>query len=238
MDDAQYDPYLVGSAQNTFIHNPDGSEYVGQVWPGYTVFPDWFNPNTTVWWTESLTNWTDIYGVKFDGIWLDMNEPSSFCQGSCGSNLTAEALQNTSTPFALPGTPESPVTAYPECYSSEEFGSSGNLTVNGTSTYNCAASGASPLSRRSEIWSPWADVVEKREEGEGIGAGGENITESLIDYPPYAIHNGAGTLTLSPNTVAVNASHYGGYLDYDVHNVFGFMEEIATHKALQVRFLL
>jgi alpha-glucosidase len=76
-----YDPYTSGSALNTFVRNPDGSEYVGQVWPGYTVFPDWFAPNTQSWWTEALRNWTAM-GVTFDGIWLDMNEASSFCEGS------------------------------------------------------------------------------------------------------------------------------------------------------------
>ncbi len=39
--------------------NPDGSLYVGQVWPGYTVFPDWIGAvlngtGTIDWWT---VNW-------------------------------------------------------------------------------------------------------------------------------------------------------------------------------------
>ena len=66
---------------DTFIKNPDGSEYVGQVWPGYTVFPDWFAPNAEKYWTEALRNWSNS-GVEFSGIWLDMNEASSFCDGS------------------------------------------------------------------------------------------------------------------------------------------------------------
>lgn len=35
----KYDPYTKGTELNVFITNPDGSEYVGQVWPGYTVSP-------------------------------------------------------------------------------------------------------------------------------------------------------------------------------------------------------
>lgn len=35
----KYDPYTKGTELNVFITNPDGSEYVGQVWPGYTVRP-------------------------------------------------------------------------------------------------------------------------------------------------------------------------------------------------------
>ncbi len=101
----QYDPYTNGSIQKVFVTNPDGSEYIGQVWPGYTVclpsshyiqsskercwpdnvleqvFPDWFANNTLQWWTDALRNWTEG-GIEFSGIWLDMNEASSFCNGS------------------------------------------------------------------------------------------------------------------------------------------------------------
>lgn len=38
---------------------------------------------------------------------------------------------------------------------------------------------------------------------------------------------------LSANTVAANATHYGGYVELDVHNMFGMMEEKATHLAVQ-----
>jgi hypothetical protein len=33
----QYDPYTKGVEQDVFVKNPDGSEYIGQVWPGFTV---------------------------------------------------------------------------------------------------------------------------------------------------------------------------------------------------------
>lgn len=45
------------------------------------VFPDWFHKNTQQWWTEALRNWSAA-GIEFSGIWLDMNEASSFCDGS------------------------------------------------------------------------------------------------------------------------------------------------------------
>ncbi|KAF7334797.1 Glycoside hydrolase family 31 protein [Mycena sanguinolenta] len=81
-----YEPYLKGIELDVWVKNPDGTDYVGQVWPGFTVFPDWFAPNTLAWWTEALKNWSQT-GVEFNGIWLDMNEISSFCEGSCGSEL-------------------------------------------------------------------------------------------------------------------------------------------------------
>jgi alpha-glucosidase len=46
-----------------------------------------------------------------------------------------------------------------------------------------------------------------------------------------SIHNGGGIL--SYNTLAVNATHYGGYSEYDTHNIFGAMEEVTTNTALR-----
>lgn len=84
---------------DVFMKNPDGSEYVGQVWPGYTVFPDWFAPKALEWWTEAIRGF--VKGIDVDGIWLDMNEVASFCAGSCGSNMTTHAIPL----FTLPGDP-------------------------------------------------------------------------------------------------------------------------------------
>lgn len=39
-----YDVYNRGAEQDVFLKNPDGSTYIGAVWPGYTVFPDWHSP--------------------------------------------------------------------------------------------------------------------------------------------------------------------------------------------------
>ncbi|TFK70865.1 hypothetical protein BDN72DRAFT_896086 [Pluteus cervinus] len=198
-----YDPYTSGAEKKVFITNPDGSEYIGQVWPGYTVFPDWFVNNTQQWWTDALRNWSQV-GVDFSGIWLDMNEASSFCDGSCG---TSADLSNTSVPFILPGAPGNPVTDYPECYNAALFGPSGNITVNGTFTCQPATSS---LSKR------------------GMGAGKQSGVN--LNTPPYAIHNGNGRL--SEHALATNATHVDGEVELDVHNLWGLMEEKTTHLAL------
>ncbi|KIL65252.1 glycoside hydrolase family 31 protein [Amanita muscaria Koide BX008] len=199
-----YDPYTSGIERNTFIQNPDRSEYIGRVWPGYTVFPDWFQPNTQAWWTEALQNWSNL-GVGYSGIWLDMNEASSFCDGSCG---TGADLSDTGTPFMLPGAPGNPVLGYPECYD-ETFGPSGNITVN--ETYTCQPQ-VSSLAPRSFL-----------------GAGQQQAVN--LTAPPYAIHNGYGPI--GAKTIATNATHYQGIVEYDVHNLWGLMEEKTTHLALQ-----
>ncbi|EGN94282.1 glycoside hydrolase family 31 protein [Serpula lacrymans var. lacrymans S7.3] len=150
-----YYPYSRGSELDVFVKNPDGSEYIGQVWPGYTVFGDWFANNTQQWWSEALRNWSN-YGIEFSGIWLDMNEVTTFCNGSCGSGANTADM----------------------------------------------------------------DV--------SIGAGEE--TGVNLNEPPYAIHNTLGPLWAG--TLATNATHAGGYVELDVHNMWGMMEEKATHAAV------
>jgi len=93
-----YEPYNRGHELDVFMKNPDGSEYIGAVWPGYTVFPDWSAPNIQKWWNDEFIRW--YKDAPFDGIWLDMNEVSSFCVGSCG---TGKVEQNPVHPnFKLP----------------------------------------------------------------------------------------------------------------------------------------
>ncbi|OBZ71666.1 Alpha-glucosidase [Grifola frondosa] len=204
-----YDPYIRGVELDTFIKNPDGSEYIGQVWPGYTNFPDWFADNALEYWTEGLRNWSQG-GIEFSGIWLDMNEASSFCTGSCG---TGANLSNTSTPFLLPGDPGNPITDYPEGYNATIWGPSGNITINGMLTF-----GNDSLKPKYALFE--RDDVEARD-----------APDVNLNTPPYAIHNGAGPLSV--NTIATNATHAGGYKELDVHNMWGLMEEKTTHLALQ-----
>lgn len=50
-----------------------------QVWPGAVHFPDFLSKEGQSWWQDQVTNFYDQ--VKFDGLWVDMNEPSNFCTG-------------------------------------------------------------------------------------------------------------------------------------------------------------
>jgi len=53
-----------------------------------------------------------------------------------------------------------------------------------------------------------------------------------FDNPPYMINNGRAHLPLNNKTISMGAIHYNGIREYDVHNVFGHMESIATYRAL------
>ncbi len=70
-----YAPYDSGEAGSHFIKNPDGTEFVGKVWPGPSVFPDFTRASTRAWWGSLYKT---FYGEGVSGFWNDMNEPSVF----------------------------------------------------------------------------------------------------------------------------------------------------------------
>ncbi|KAI9669062.1 MAG: hypothetical protein M1831_000654 [Alyxoria varia] len=98
-----YDPYLRGVEQDVFLHKPirksskptrktmgtnDTSVYHGIVWPGAVSFPDFFhNPATQSYWAGEIGrfffNPKDGQSIDVDGIWIDMNEVSQFCDYPC-----------------------------------------------------------------------------------------------------------------------------------------------------------
>jgi len=72
---AGYAPYDSGIAADNFVKNPDGSVYVGTVWPGPSVFPEFTQEKTRDWW-GSL--YKQFLSEGLAGFWNDMNEPSVF----------------------------------------------------------------------------------------------------------------------------------------------------------------
>ena len=42
--DEDYGPYHRGVEQDIWMKMPNGSDSLGLVWPGVTVYPDWFHP--------------------------------------------------------------------------------------------------------------------------------------------------------------------------------------------------
>jgi alpha-glucosidase len=75
LPNAAYLPYDTGTAQDRFVKNPDGSVFVGSVWPGPAVFPDFTQQQTRAWWGGL---YKDFYSEGVSGFWNDMSEPSVF----------------------------------------------------------------------------------------------------------------------------------------------------------------
>ncbi len=72
--DPGYGVYDSGRDRGVFCRNPAGTEFVGIVWPGWTVFPDFSLAGTRKWWAGYAREW---FATGFDGAWIDMNDPST-----------------------------------------------------------------------------------------------------------------------------------------------------------------
>ncbi|MDB4898944.1 MAG: alpha-glucosidase [Gemmatimonadetes bacterium] len=62
-------------ARKFYVPMPDGSPYIGEVWPGRTVYPDFTRRAVREWWGTRQDTMLKL-GVR--GIWNDMNEPAAF----------------------------------------------------------------------------------------------------------------------------------------------------------------
>lgn len=210
-----YPTYENGHAMDIFVKNPDGSEYIGAVWPGFTVFPDWTHVNTTDFWTGEFTKW--FQDISFDGIWLDMNEVSSFCVGSCGSDYLAL------NPILTIEMNNSPGFSYPDGFSVSNASEWASLMAQSSSSV--LAEAATSTSSSASSAAPSSTLVPFN--------GPVNGDTRKINYPPYAINNNQSPNELGGHALSPNATHYNGYLEYDWHNLFGLGETTHTYDALK-----
>jgi alpha-glucosidase len=72
--DPGWDVYDTGLAKGYFLAQ-GGSPYVGKVWPGEAVFPDFSAPEVRAFWGSLVPR---TLGPGVSGLWIDMNEPSNF----------------------------------------------------------------------------------------------------------------------------------------------------------------
>ena len=70
-----YAPFETGTKNDVFVKKADGSLYVGEVWPGPSVFPDFTLSRARTWWGEQYKEFANM-GIS--GFWNDMNEPAVF----------------------------------------------------------------------------------------------------------------------------------------------------------------
>ncbi|NHK31019.1 MAG: DUF4968 domain-containing protein [Asgard group archaeon] len=73
--DPEWDIYNECLSNNYHCVLPNGKPYIGKVWPGKCIFPDFTNPEVRKWWGMLYKKLID---VGIEGIWLDMAEPSLF----------------------------------------------------------------------------------------------------------------------------------------------------------------
>ncbi|CAH2008235.1 unnamed protein product [Acanthoscelides obtectus] len=107
-----YPPYDTGIKMDIFVKNSSGQPFIGKVWNSKsTVWPDFTHPNTVNYWTQMLRN---LHGqIEFDGLWIDMNEPSNFLSGCPRSSLE--------TPPYLPGVDGGALNYKTMCMSAQHY---------------------------------------------------------------------------------------------------------------------
>lgn len=79
-----YEVYHELMALGAFVKWPDGNPYIGRVWPGRCIFPDFSHPQAREWWASRVS---ELRAAGVDGFWNDMNEPAVF--GNAFPEITA-----------------------------------------------------------------------------------------------------------------------------------------------------
>lgn len=164
MADNNYSSYQNAIELNIFVKDLLGKDnYLAQVWPGPVHFPDWFAENTTKYWESELARFYEE-SMQFDGMWIDMNEPSNFCNYNGHGQV---------------------------CFLREHMKCAINLCC-----LNCTT----------------VDDANK------------------LDFAAFVPHTAMNTL--GGRTLPMSAQHAGALSEYAVHNLYGFMESVATRAAL------
>lgn len=73
--DGNYPIFQEGTNRNYFCKKQEGVPFMGPVWPGMSVFPDFTEDEVSEWWGDLHRFYTEM-GIE--GIWNDMNEPAVF----------------------------------------------------------------------------------------------------------------------------------------------------------------
>ncbi|KFO89640.1 Maltase-glucoamylase, intestinal, partial [Buceros rhinoceros silvestris] len=87
-NETDYPAFMRGVEKDVFIKWPNSDDIIyGKLYRAYAAFPDFFRNSTIDWWAQEIA---EVYSnphnasrsLKFDGLWIDMNEPSSFVNGA------------------------------------------------------------------------------------------------------------------------------------------------------------
>ncbi|RDW82915.1 glycoside hydrolase family 31 protein [Coleophoma crateriformis] len=223
-----YGPYQRGATDDIFLHRSNGSFWLGVVWPGVTVFPDWFSKNIQAYWNNEFALFFDASsGVNVDGLWIDMNEPSNFpCNFPCDNPYAAAV----GFPPAAPDVraPPRPLPGFPCAFQPPGTACSNETSTNITKRAFTKAKNLGMAER----------VYERQETGTEMGLPGRNLL-----FPKYAIHNAAAFTVadnaagggISNHTVNTDVIHANGLAMYDTHNFYGSMMSAASQAAMLAR---
>ncbi|NWT12138.1 MGA protein, partial [Vireo altiloquus] len=106
-NETNYPPFTRGVENDVFMKRPDTNEILFSkvlsrkdylnpcavdaqfgfsLYAAYAAFPDFFRNSTVEWWKKEIlevyNNPNSSQSLKFDGLWIDMNEPAAFVNGA------------------------------------------------------------------------------------------------------------------------------------------------------------
>ena len=77
-DDPRFGVFQRGRKADAFVKGPDGkTDFEGEVWPGKSRWPDFFDARVREWWGREQAA---LFRLGVAGIWNDMNEPANFAR--------------------------------------------------------------------------------------------------------------------------------------------------------------
>lgn len=211
-----YPPYQRGLDADAFILNSTGQTFHGVVWPGLTAYPDWFSKNAQAYWDNEFSIFfAPEDGVDIDFLWIDMNEPSNFCDFPCVDPVAAakdyppKPPPVRSPPRPLPGWPCDFQPPGTDCKREEPV-------LFAAREEQIEARGVTPIGIRDA-------AADDGDRWKGLPG------RELID-PPYKIHNTYSALP--QKTINTSLAHHNGLVLYDTHNLYGSMMSVASREAM------
>lgn len=197
---------------NILLLRANGSAWLGVVWPGVAVFPDWFAEGVDEYWTNEFSIFFDAdKGVDIDALWIDMNEPSSFpCYFPCDAYASDDGYPPEPPPVRevprpLPGWPCSFQPPGSDCNN----GSTSSVSKREPERFE-------PLPR--DFKSDSLVLHTRAGKGDQKGLPGRDLL-----FPEYAIHNKAAYMDswnaeeggISNKTVQTDVIAQNGLAQYD-----------------------
>jgi alpha-glucosidase len=85
--DPSWDVYAAGLAGGHYLKTPSGEVFQGEVWPGPSVFPDFTSKGARGFFSAEIERSARL-GLR--GMWIDMNEPSNFKDGTVPDSTLAD----------------------------------------------------------------------------------------------------------------------------------------------------
>lgn len=171
-----WDVFDSGLAGGHFLTHGDGSLYQGAAWPGASAFPDVSRAATRTWWGAQITRVAER-GIA--GIWLDVNEPTTFPEGGSGTSVPDELVVDGD---GTPATMAELHNAYALFQARATFDA---LAARGTRPFVLSRAGYAGIQRYAAVWtgdvpSTWTGLEQTLPMLLGLGISGVPIVGSDI----------------------------------------------------------